>query len=69
MDPGYTHLSIVIFLPLVGEDGSDDVSGILDDHFASLDGFLAEQASPVDRGSAESLKKERKDLQGLEFLS
>lgn len=46
------HLSIVILLPLVGEHGSNDISGIFNDHFASLNGFLTEQTSAMDRRSA-----------------
>lgn len=47
------HLSIIIFLPLVGEHGSNDISGIFNDHFASLNGFLTEQTSAMDWRSAE----------------
>lgn len=43
------HLSTIIFLPLVGEHGSNDISGIFNDHFASLNGFLTEETSAMNR--------------------
>lgn len=46
------HLPIVVFLPFVGEHRPNDVSGVFDDHFSCLDGFLAEEASTMDRRPA-----------------
>ena len=41
-------LAVVVFLPLVGQHGADDVAGVLDHHLARLDVPLAEQAAAVD---------------------
>jgi len=49
----FPHLSVVIFLPFVGEHGANDVPGVFDDHLRRVDGLGAEQPSAVNRRPAE----------------
>lgn len=46
------HLSIVVFLPLVCENRTNDDAGVLDNHFTSLNVSLTEQTSSVNGRSA-----------------
>lgn len=43
----FTNFAVIIFLPLISQDGTDDGTGVLDHHFSSLDVPFAEKASPV----------------------
>ena len=43
-----THLAVVVLLPLVSQNGADDVAGVFDHHLSGLDVPLAEEAAAVD---------------------
>lgn len=39
--------AVIIFLPLISQDGANDSAGVLDHHFPGVDVPLAEKASPM----------------------
>lgn len=54
----FSHLPIIVFLPLVCQNGANDNAGVLDDHFTSFDVSLTEQPSSMNsRSEMEGGKK------------
>lgn len=47
MEFDFSHLPIIILLPLVCQNGANDYAGVLNHHFTSVDVSLTEQPSPM----------------------
>lgn len=43
----FAYLAVVIFLPLISQNGANDDAGVLDHHLASLDVPLAEKTATM----------------------
>lgn len=54
----FTNFAVIIFLPLISQDGTNDSAGVLDHHFTSIYVPFAEKTSPMNLRSKRNTEQE-----------